>query len=64
MWTVVYIARSKEIADKLQEMLEKDGMLVKVRPISKSDEDASMSYEVLVPESEVEQAHSVIIDIG
>lgn len=64
MWTVVYMAQSKEIVVKLQEILEKEGLLVKVRPISKNVENSDNYYEVLVPESEVEEAHSIIIDTG
>ncbi|MDK2799731.1 MAG: hypothetical protein PWP27_1122 [Clostridiales bacterium] len=64
MWTVVYMAQSKEIVMKLQQILEKEGLLVKIRPISKNIENNDTYYEVLVPESEVEEAHSIIIDTG
>jgi len=65
MWTVVYMAQSKEIVSKLQELLEKEGLLVKIRPISKNAEsDEDNYYEVLVPESEVEEAHMLIIETG
>jgi hypothetical protein len=64
MWTVVYMAQSKEIVDKLQGILEREGLLVKVRPISKNQNNKDNYYEVLVPESEVEEAHSIIIDTG
>jgi len=64
MWTVVYMAQSKEIATKLQELLTKDGILVKLRPVSKNHENNDNYFEVLVPESEVEEAHSVIIERG
>jgi menaquinone-dependent protoporphyrinogen IX oxidase len=64
MWTVVYMAQSKDIASKLQELLANDGILVKLRPISKNHENNDNYYEVLVPESEVEEAHSVIIEKG
>lgn len=64
MWTVVYMAQSKEFATKLQELLEKEGILVKLRPISKNHENNDNYYEVLVPEAEVEEAHSVIIEKG
>ncbi|MGE4283626.1 MAG: hypothetical protein AB7G87_07890 [Clostridia bacterium] len=64
MWTVVYMAQSKEIVTKLQEILEKEGLLVKIRPISKNVENNDNYYEVLVPESEVEEAHSIIIETG
>lgn len=64
MWTVVYMAQSKEIAGRLQEMLAEEGILVKMRPISKSHENSDNYFEVLVPEAEVEEAHSVIIERG
>ncbi|MDK2810615.1 MAG: hypothetical protein PWR27_1324 [Petroclostridium sp.] len=64
MWTVVYMAQSKEIVIKLQQVLEKEGLLVKIRPISKNLDNNDNYYEVLVPESEVEEAHSIIIDTG
>jgi len=35
MWTVVYMAQSKEIATTMQELLTSEGILVKLRPISK-----------------------------
>ena len=55
MWTVVYIAKNTQIAEQLRTLLEDGGMLVKIRPISKSEENADPSCEVLVPESEIEQ---------
>lgn len=64
MWTVVYMAQSKEIAAKLQELLTEEGILVKIRPISKNHDNNDNYYEVLVPEAEVEEAHSVIIEKG
>lgn len=64
MWTVVYMAQSKDIATQLQELLTQEGILVKLRPISKNHENNDTYYEVLVPEAEVEEAHSVIIEKG
>jgi len=64
MWTVVYMAQSKDIATNLQELLTKEGILVKLRPVSKNQENANDYYEVLVPEAEVEEAHSIIIEKG
>jgi hypothetical protein len=58
------MAQSKEIVMKLQQVLEKEGLLVKIRPISKNLDNNDNYYEVLVPESEVEEAHSIIIDTG
>jgi len=64
MWTVVYMAQSKEIAEDLQGLLTKEGILVKLRSISKNQESSNDYFEILVPESEVEEAHSVIIEKG
>ena len=64
MWTVVYMAQSKDIANKLQDLLTEEGILVKLRPISKNHENNDNYFEVLVPEAEVEEAHSVIIEKG
>lgn len=64
MWTVVYMAQGKETADKLQDLLTKEGILVKLRPISRNHENSDNYFEVLVPETEVEEAHSIIIEKG
>ena len=64
MWTVVYLAQSKEIATNLQELLAEEGILVKLRPVSKEEEKNNDYFEILVPEAEIEEAHSVIIDKG
>jgi len=64
MWTVVYMAQSREIATSMQDLLAREGILVKLRPISKNHEINDNYYEVLVPEAEVEEAHSVIIEKG
>lgn len=62
MWTVVYIAQSAQIAEQIRALLEANELLVKIRPIAKKAENADGSYEILVPESEVTQAHALIID--
>lgn len=64
MWTVVYMAQTKEIANTVEDLLSNEGILVKLRPISKNRETNDDYYEVLVPESEVEEAHCVIIEKG
>lgn len=64
MWTVVYIAQSGDVATKLQDVLQKEGLLVKTRPITKNMESGDNYFEVLVPEAEVSEAHSIIIEKG
>lgn len=62
MWTVVYMAQSKENIEKLQHILEEKNILVMVRSVNREYENEDGYYELLVPESEVEQTHSIIID--
>jgi hypothetical protein len=64
MWTVVYMAQGRETADNLVDLLTKEGILVKLRPVNKNSESNDNYFEVLVPEAEVEEAHSVIIEKG
>ena len=66
MWTVVYMAQSREIAAELEKLLTEEGILVKKRPVSKDKEkeNGNEYCEILVPESEIEEAHSVIIEKG
>lgn len=61
MWTVVYLSQSKDIANRIKELLQQAGLLVKVRTITQSSSENFGCFEILVPESEVEEAHSLII---
>lgn len=64
MWTVVFMAQSRQIAEELREVLMKEGILVKLRSINKEQESDKDYFEVLVLETEVEEAHSIIIEKG
>ena len=60
MWNVVYVANSKENAQHIKSNLEKEGLLVNIRPLSFSSEIESGSFEVLVPKGEAEEAHEIL----
>ncbi|KAB3532889.1 hypothetical protein [Alkaliphilus serpentinus] len=62
MWTVVYMANTRQDAEMLKDILVKEGFLVKIKPISKSNEEGIC--EVLVPRSEVEEVHSIMMQRG
>jgi len=63
VWTVIYIAPSKIIAEKYKKILEDEGMLVQLRSIGSANMGEYASVEILVPESEAEEAHEIITDI-
>ncbi len=63
MWTVIYMAQNREKAASLQSALEKAGMLVRVQTVGKR-ENTNDYLEVSVPETDVEDAHNIIIEQG
>lgn len=56
MWTVIYIAPSVKIAERIQEQLTDEGFLVKIKQASGSKQQ----YEILVPESEIDEIQEVL----
>lgn len=64
MWTVVYLAKNKRMADKISSLMSQEGVLVKAQPVSKNTGDEDSYYEILVLESEVEEAHNILYELG
>jgi len=64
MWTVVYLAKNKKIADKISRMMTEEGVLVKLQSVSKNTGDEDSYFEILVLESEVEEAHNILYELG
>lgn len=64
MWTVVYLAKNKKLAEKISGRISQEGVLAKIQPVNKNVEDENDYYEVLVPEAEVEEAHSILFELG
>ncbi|MGI6553392.1 MAG: glutamate decarboxylase [Clostridia bacterium] len=60
MWTVVYIVPNRTIADSLKEALADEGLLVMLRAAGSPQDGQAGAVEILVPESEAEEAHEVI----
>jgi hypothetical protein len=60
MWIVVYLSQSKETVGRVRDLLQKKGLLVKLRAVAEDAGGAYGSYEILVPESEVDEAHGAI----
>ena len=63
MWTVIYIAPNKAIAEKYKQILSDEGMLVQLRTIGSIHLGENASVEILVPESEAEDAHDIITEV-
>jgi BarA-like signal transduction histidine kinase len=59
MWTVIYIAPNQQAAERIQEKLTSEGFLVKMR----SSNLAKQQYEILVPETELDEVQEVLKDV-
>lgn len=64
MWTVVYLAKNKKLAEKIGQLITREGVLVKLQPVSKNTGDEDGYFEILVLESEVEEAHNILYELG
>jgi len=60
VWTVVYISPNKAAAEQLKTLLYEEGLLVMLRPVGIPHYGDSGPVEILVPESEAEEAHEII----
>ena len=63
MWTVVYVAQSKQEMEKIEKALSDQGVLVKVKKIGKNNDDKNGLYEILVPQAEVDDAYTILTTI-
>jgi len=59
VWTVVYVAPTRSVAERLRDVMQKEGLLPMLRSLG-SDPSEDRSVEILVPESEVEEASQLL----
>lgn len=59
MWTVIYIAPTIRIAERICSNLRVQGFLVKQRQAN----TAKQQYEILVPETELDDIKEILNDI-
>lgn len=60
MWTVVYIVSNRVHAESIKEKLVSEGLLVTLRGTGVSRPENDGTVEILVPESEAEEAHEIL----
>lgn len=60
MWTVVYISPNKSAADAIKKILDDEGLLVMLRNIGFPNVGDTNAVEILVPESEVDEAMEIL----
>ena len=63
MWTVVYIAPNRPMAEMLKELLQNEGVLTMLRPLGVPHMGDSANVEILVPEAEAEEAQEILSQV-
>lgn len=64
MYTVVYVAQSRDIANKIKSVLLENGIDVSVGAISDKLGNDEECFEIMVLDDQVSKAHSIIIETG
>jgi len=60
MWTVVYIASNRILAEQMKSILDMEGILVMLRPIGVPQLGDSGAVEILVGQSEAAEAAEIL----
>lgn len=60
MWTVIYIAPSRNSAESLKDALSREGILVSLRATGLSSQSGGSHFELMVPQGEAREAHEIL----
>lgn len=63
MWTVVYMSENKSRVDEIIEELNGREIITMLKTAGEDDFDNGCSYEILVPQTELEAAQDIIFDM-
>ena len=64
MWIVIHITKSKDAAKEVENALASEGILVKIKGVYKQKNENDNYYEILVLESEAEEAKEILVEKG
>jgi len=64
MWVVVYMAHNKELADNILDLLSKEGIMYKLKPVYKNVAPENNCYEILVPQIEAREVQNILMENG
>ena len=63
MWTVVYVMSRRSHAEQVKEVLADAGLLAMLKPVNPSSDFHNGPTEILVLESEAEEASQIISEL-
>lgn len=62
MWIVIHMARGEEAAGSAAELLKAEGVLTKIRAVYRNLPPNENYYEILVLQSEAEEARDILLE--
>ncbi|HHU69270.1 MAG TPA: hypothetical protein GXZ31_03085 [Thermoanaerobacterales bacterium] len=62
MWTVIYMTQNVKIAKQVYSLLTREGLMVKIDELDKLSDKNKLFYEILVLESEAEEAQVILLE--
>jgi len=63
VWIVIYVASGWKEAEYIRSRLAREGLLVMLRKCASADQKFSRQVELLVPEIEAREAHSIVMQL-
>jgi BarA-like signal transduction histidine kinase len=60
VWQVIYIAPNMQAAERLRDLLTREGILVSLRPTGMTSANGAAHVELLVPQGEAREAHQMV----
>lgn len=64
MWVVVYLAEGLTAKERAHQLLEENGIVCKTKPLYKNKPEDTNSYQVMVLQSEAEEAMALFLENG
>jgi hypothetical protein len=58
------MAQTKDTADRIRDLLTMEGFLIKIKPVYRNVSEEENYYEILVPQTEVEEVHTILMENG
>ncbi len=63
-WVVIHMAHSRQEAARLTQMLSREGVLVRLKPVYRNRSAVENCYELLVLRSEAASAREIFLEQG
>ena len=63
-WVVIHMAHSRQEAARLTQMLSREGVLVRLKPVYRNRREEENCYELLVLRSEAASAREIFLEQG